>query len=368
MRRVLIAAAAGAVTITGAGAAQAADDVTVMTRNIFLGADLGPALRAGGTTEFITAAGEIVRQVNATDFKKRAKGLAEEIQQRKPHLIGLQEAALWRKGPVNINAVLEQKPTAKQVHQDFLKMLLKQVNQGKAKYEVVAVRNEFDFEAPADVDNNPATGIYGADADYRLTMRDAILKRKGVGIKTKAIRGKHYRPKNSFTVTVAGRVTVTSVRGWLSTLVKVKDGKWFTFANTHLEAFDDRTQVPSVRARQAKEFARAMARVKGPLIALGDFNSDVPGLVPGDEQAFEVLSRAGFVDVGTTTPLSCCIDGSYDLRTGGSVDDFDHRVDQIFTTTPKRVKAVRTWVVGRQQSFGHWHSDHAGVVGRYRVG
>ena len=163
------------------------------------------------------------------------------------------------------------------------------------------------------------------------------------------------------------QVEVTSVRGWVSTRAKLKGGKWFTFANTHLEAFDDRTQVPSVRARQAQQFADSLSGVKGPIIALGDFNSDSPGLRPGDEQAFDVLTAAGFVDIGTTSPLSCCIKDSYNLRKGGSKADFDHRVDQIFTTTPKRVKKQKTWVTGRSKSFGYWHSDHAGVVGRYRI-
>jgi endonuclease/exonuclease/phosphatase family metal-dependent hydrolase len=379
MKILLIAATAGAITVSSMGAAHADSkasgevpaevpkNVTVMTRNLFLGADLGPALGAGSTGQFITASGQIVRQLQSTNFRKRAKGLADEIQQRKPDLIGLQEAALWRRGPVNINAVLQQKPTASEVYQDFLKILLKRVNKGKIKYEVVAVQDEFDFEAPADVDNNPATGLFGADADYRLTMRDAILKRKDAGIRTKGIRGTQFTKENSFTVKVAGAVTVTSLRGWMSTRVKLPGGKWFTFANTHLEAFDDRTQVPSVRAKQANEFAKAMAKAKGPVIALGDFNSDSPGLVPGDEQAFEVLRNAGFKDIGTTTPMSCCIATSDDMQNGGSISEFDHRVDQIFTTTPKRVKKLKTWVTGREQSYGFWHSDHAGVVGKYRL-
>ena len=367
MRTLLIAGVAGALTLAGVGTASAADNVTVMTRNVFLGADLGPALRAGGTTEFIDAAGQIFRQLESTNFPQRAKGLAQEIQTRKPDLIGLQEVALWREGPVNINAVLEQKPTASKVYQDFLKILLKQVNKGPVKYEVVKVQDEFDFEAPTDTDGNPSTGLYGADKDMRLTMRDAILKRVGTRVKVKNQRGAQYSKKNSFSVTVAGRVKVTSLRGWLSTRAKVGKGPWFTFANTHLEAFDDRTQVPSIRAKQAGEFAKAMAGAKGSLIAVGDFNSDSPGLVPGDEQAFEALRGAGFRDIGTTTPLSCCIATSDDLRTGGDISEFDHRVDQIFTTTPKRVERVGTWVTGREQTFGFWHSDHAGVVGRYRL-
>ncbi len=366
MRKAMILLTTGALTATGVSTASAADNVTVMTRNVFLGADLGPALRATGTTEFISAAGEIYRQLETTNFPKRAKGLADEIQARKPDLIGLQEVALWREGPVNIDAVLEQKPTASKVYQDFLKILLKQVNKGPVKYEVVKVQKEFDFEAPTDVDGDPKTGLFGADKDMRLTMRDAILKKTGSRVQVKNQRGAQYTKKNSFSVTVAGRVKVTSLRGWLSTQAKVGKGRWFTFANTHLEAFDDRTQVPSVRAKQAGEFAKAMTKVKGPLIAVGDYNSDSPGLVPGDEQAFEALAKAGFKDIGTTTPMSCCI-SSEDMQTGGDISEFDHRVDQIFTTTPKKVKRLKTWVVGREQSYGFWHSDHAGVVGKYAL-
>lgn len=368
MRKALIAVTAGAVLVPlGAGSAQAADNVTVMTRNVFLGADLGPALRSTSVADFTTAAGEIFRQVESTNFPQRAKGLAQEIQQRKPDLIGLQEVALWREGPVDLGAITSQKPTASKVYQDFLKILLKRINKGKVKYEVVKVQNEFDFEAPTDVDGNQSTGRFGADKDIRLTMRDAILKKKGTRVQVKDQRGAQYTKQNSFSVKVANAVTVTSVRGWLSTRAKVGKGPWFTFANTHLEAFDDRTQVPSIRAKQATEFAKAMSKVKGAVLTVGDYNSDFPGLVPGDEQAFLALRKAGFKDIGTTTPLSCCIESSDDLQTGGSIDEFDHRVDQIFTTTPKRVKKGKTWVTGRTQSFGFWHSDHAGVVGRYTI-
>jgi hypothetical protein len=50
-----------------------------MTRNVYLGADLGPAIEAKGIAAFTEATGEILRQVTANDFPVRAKGLAKEI-------------------------------------------------------------------------------------------------------------------------------------------------------------------------------------------------------------------------------------------------------------------------------------------------
>ncbi len=65
----------------------------VMTRNIFLGADLGPALNAESFPEFTEANGTILREVELTDFPRRAIGLWREIEQKQPDLIGMQEGA-----------------------------------------------------------------------------------------------------------------------------------------------------------------------------------------------------------------------------------------------------------------------------------
>jgi endonuclease/exonuclease/phosphatase family metal-dependent hydrolase len=339
--------------------------VTVMTRNIYLGADLGIAFGASGIGDLFAKAGLILDQVAASNFPVRAKGLAQEIVQRRPDIVALQEAALWRTGPVDFGAVLSQQPAAKKVYQDFIAILRSELRKAGTPYRLVAEQDEFDFETPADTDGNPATGTSGADMDGRLTMRDAVLVRADRRIRVKDVVAEHYSAANSYQVSVTG-LTVTVKRGWVAMSLRVGRSPWFRFVNTHLESFDPRTVVPSLRARQAQELVDAVSATRLPLIVVGDLNSDVPGLVPGDEQAMQVMYDNGFVDLGTTTPMSCCIKDSYDLTTG-SVDDFDHRVDQILTDTPKQVRPLRTWVTGRTQVNGYWNSDHAGTVARLLV-
>ena len=77
--------------------------------------------------------------------------------------------------------------------------------------------------------------------------------------------------------------------------------KKFRFVNTHFEAFDDETQVPSIRAQQATEVLAGPASAKR-TIMLGDFNSNVPGVQPGDEQAFQAILDAGFERAGDVEP------------------------------------------------------------------
>ena len=339
--------------------------VTFMTRNLYLGTDLGQAFRAPSFAAFTSVVGTMLAEVKMNNFPQRARGLADEIHQRKPDVVGMQEVALWRTGPLNINAILEQKPTASTVYVDFLAQLMKQLNRKKTTYRVVSVADEFDFEAPADT-----TGDGTLDLDARLTMRDVVLVRTNAGVKVQksSIVNQHFTKANSFTTKVLNLVDVTSTRGWQRMNIKVRNSPWFRYGNVHTESFDDRSVRPSLRALQAQEFATGVQQNQGskPLVASGDFNSDFPGLYPGDEQAYVVMTANGFSDIGTKDPWSCCIKGD-NLHTGGSIKDFDHRVDQFWTDTPTKVKTLKTWVTGRHKSYGYWHSDHAGVVIRAQI-
>ncbi|MGN6254647.1 MAG: endonuclease/exonuclease/phosphatase family protein [Solirubrobacterales bacterium] len=377
-RRAMLALAALVVALTAlTGIAQAkgkGTPVNVMTRNLYLGADLTPAIESKSTSEFIEANGAILRQVEATNFPVRAKGLAKEILENEPDLVGLQEVALWRTAPPSLGPVFSGKPEASTVKYDFLKLLLAQLNKKKALYKPVVVQDEFDFEAPADANGQPGDGPGGgqgvlanAETNARLTMRDVILKRLHSGVKTTNPKNGHFA--HLLVEKVAGAKEVTVTRGWASVDATVRGSREFHFVDTHLESFDNQAEYPSVRAQQASELVApgGPATSKLPVILVGDLNSDVKTEVkPGDGQAYRVLTKAGFRERSTYKPLGCCIDSSYDLRTG-SAAEFDHKVDHIMTDAPKQVKLLASKVTGRQKQHGYWDSDHAGLFSTLNV-
>jgi endonuclease/exonuclease/phosphatase family metal-dependent hydrolase len=342
--------------------------VNVMTRNLYLGADLTPAIQSPSTAAFIEANGGIVRQVEATNFPVRAKGLAKEILAEKPDLVGLQEVALWRSAAPSLGPVFSNKPEATTVKYDFLQLLLAQLNKGGNLYKPVVVQNEFDFEAPANANGlpgdgpPPATGLLAnAEVNGRLTMRDVILARLKSGVTTSNPKSGNFG--HLLIVKVAGSKEIPVTRGWTSIDAKVRGSKPFHFVNTHLEAFDNEAEYPSVRAQQAAELVAPGGPATGklPVILVGDLNSDTKTEVkPGDGQAYRVLTRAGFRERATSKPTGCCIDSSYDLKTGSN-SEMNHKVDHIMTSAPKQIKLISSAVTGRSKTNGYWDSDHAGL-------
>ena len=338
-------------------------DAKVMTRNLYLGADLSPAIGAPNLPALVKGAGAVLRQVTATNFPVRAKGLAAEIRGAKPDLVGLQECALWRTGPVNF-AVLSTGPSATTVRYDFLELLLAELNAGPDKYEAVAIEQEFDFEVPADEDDDATTGPFGADLDGRLTMRDVILARVDSGVHVSNREGGHFDHLLVLPVlTSPSLVTVAVTRGWVAVDARVRGGLPFHFVATHLEAFDD----GRLRAQQAGELVAQGGPATAPrVVLLGDLNSDDDTVSGNDRLAYQTLIGAGLVERSTGNPLSCCIESSYDL-TKGTAAEFDHQVDHVLTNAPDTVALVESFVTGRSMSNGYWDSDHAGVFSRLRV-
>ena len=348
-------------------------DVKVMTRNIYLGADLTPAIEAKSVSAFTEATGEILRQVTANDFPVRAKGLAKEILSKEPDLVGLQEVAEWRTGPPSLSSLLGgSEPTATTVRYDYLVELLKQLNKGKNRYRAAVVNPEFDFEAPADENgvtgDGPNSVIANAEINGRLTMRDVILAKVGAGVKVSNPKTGHF--KTLLTEEISGaKVTVT--RGWASVDATVNGSTPFHFVDTHLESFDPQTVVPSIRAQQAAELvaANGPATSKLPVILVGDMHSDTKTAVqPGDGQAYETLVKGGMRERSTYEPLGCCLNTALlPVADGGAASQFDHKVDHIMTRDPKQVKLVNSSVTGRSPQNGFWDSDHAGLFSTLKI-
>ena len=346
--------------------------LTVMTRNVYLGADIQRPLRAvAGVSDPNLA---LVRLANATaltraivdrtDFPRRSELLAAEIAQARPDLIGLQEVALWRHGPLELDPAKIAVPNAQTVDYDFLRILLDDLAEEGLDYTAVRVQRETDVAAPAFTGAPPAI----ADArDVRLTMRDVVLMRNRPGLTLTGTGGGNYA--DELVVPLAGR-GMAFTRGFAWADVKV-GAKKVRFIDTHLEAFGSDHAL----AQASELLAGPAAKTGTTTIIACDCNSDpLDGrLSNGVEHRapYDRIVASGFTDEWLqwrTAPEG------WTSGLGERVDDatpagFDHRIDMIFARTPSgkpldvtdgRVTGTRP--ADRDPVSGLWPSDHGGVV------
>jgi len=360
--------------------------VTVMTRNVYLGADLAPATGAADLGSAIDGAGEIYNEIERTNFPERAIPLAKEINKSKADLIGLQEVAHWRVQETSDGGAPPISPLgtlATETKYDFLKELMKYVG---GKYKVIAKQDEFEGELPADIDGSDATGsgplgatgapgtviAYGADLDARLTMRDVILARKGSKVKPikKSVQMDQYEA--SLVADVGGAIVETD-RGWLSVDAKYKKNKKskptkFRFVNTHLESAD---ADQSVNEAQAIELTKKGGPLKTKMraILVGDLNSGLLDPHQEDERqlAFKALAAFGMKDYGTMGDFTCCYGSPLDINE----DPFDHTIDHVLANKKAKAKLLKAYVTGNDPDeitpSGLWPSDHGGAVSKLKL-
>ena len=304
-------------------------DVKVMTRNVFLGADLIPLAGSKPGAEFEAAAGRLLDEVTAGEPKARMTAIADEIADAKPDLVGLQEVSLYRTGPKN-----DGKP-AKHVRFDFLKDIKARLKRDHAPYRVVADRRGFNVEGPTD-----------RNVDIRLTLGDVTLARKGVKIR-------HERTgvfRHQFVIPTFAIGNVKPNRSWNAMDATVR-GATFHFVNTHLEAYDTVSKLA-----QAKELVKGPLKSKKQTVLVGDLNS---GPAVDDKPPYQAIAKAGFKPRRTAKD-SCC------FTTLQGAGGWDHNVDWIMTK-PK-VQLVKSTITGRERTSGGLHpSDHGGVISVLRL-
>jgi endonuclease/exonuclease/phosphatase family metal-dependent hydrolase len=327
----LLACAALLIAAPGALAAHRTTDVTVMTRNLFLGADLPPLAVAQPGADFEAKAGAMLNEVTATDPDARMTLIAGEIAKARPDLVGLQEVSLWRTGPKG-------QPPATTVKFDFLGTIVKELSRRGAHYRVVARKYGFNVEGPTD------QGV-----DVRLTLGDAILARRGV--KVSHVRSGIFHNQLHFATLALGDVNVDRTWNALDAVVR---GARVHVVNSHLEAYS-----PDFRLKQARELVKGPLRSKLPTILLGDLNSGPKLSKPADRPPYQAIAAAGFKP-RRTARFSCCFD---DLTKNAG---WNHNVDWIMSKPG--MKLVRSSVTGREKTASGVHpSDHGGVVSVLRV-
>jgi len=328
--------------LLGAAVGKKPVTLTVMTRNLYLGANLDPIVKAKSLPEALNAVATDWAQVQANDFPTRARAIAREIATVKPDVVGFQEAVLYRtQTPPDFTAT-----PATHVALDYVAELRKALAARKLRYRFVAIAPWTDAELPS---GSPAT------MDVRLTVRDALLVRVEKRLRIRRVRKVEYA-----TVTPLIPDLVVAKRGYVYADATLS-GRAVRIATTHLESFNDASQVA-----QGEELGKRLAAGKVPTVLLGDLNSRADGT--GTPTHANLLAL-GFKDAWTQAHpndvgLSCC--HGDDLRDLGG--PFYSRIDYVLVKNGFR--AVAAGIVGQRPSDrigGLWPSDHAGVWARLRL-
>ena len=320
--------------------------VTVMTRNLYLGADIDPLFAATDQASFLAAVVGLWNSVVSTDFPTRADALADEIAAHEPDLIGLQEAVVWRSGPLLDPAA------ATDVEYDFLATLLDELHERGLRYRAIATQTNFDGEGP-----NVVIG-----RDVRLTDRDVILARvprHGVRVSNPMSATFPAATLVSFEHPIIGAITI--VRGWTSVDVTLR-GRRFRFINTHLET----AAFPPAQLAQTAALLAGPAATSMPVVIVGDLNSG-PGGFTG---TYDAVTGAGFVDAwvdanGAAAGLTCCQSGTLQNATSTLSERIDLVLSRGVSARGFAFDTGSATVVGDDPADkvgGLWPSDHAGVV------
>lgn len=314
--------------------------ITVMTRNLYIGADVDAvigALASADPTDDVPALLAAVATLQQTTFPARAEALADEIARARPHVVGLQES-----DEVEIDLTGLGLPV--DIDLDFLPILQAALGARGLNYTVAG--------QVTNITATPVPGISVTDFDVILVDANRVTVGPAVTAQT-------------FTFNI-GVVApgVELKRGWVRIEATI-DGTPITIASTHLES-GNAPGLAALRAAQAAELVGSVGTAS-PAILLGDFN-DTPG-----SPMHGVVSSAGFSDVWAALRpgvrgFTCC--QISDLSNHVAV--LDQRIDYVFARGiggPHGNLLGQVTIIGDQPGdrvagpfYPIWPSDHAGVV------
>jgi Endonuclease/Exonuclease/phosphatase family len=316
-------------------------DLVVMTRNLYVGADVDAviaALASPDPADDIPALLAAVATLQETDFPARASAVADEIARFRPHAVGLQEVS---------TVDLTIPPLGVNVHLDFLPVLQAELADRGLTYDVAArVRN---------IEAAPLPGVSLLDDDVLLVDRNRVTLQSATG--------------QHFTANL-GQVApgVVLQRGFVRANVVI-GGEAYVIVSTHLES-GGAAGLDQLRALQAGELAQAIGSAPDAIV-MGDLN-DVPGSL-----MHQVLEGAGLADAWAAlrpgvVGFTCC----HLADLSDQIAPFSQRIDYVFV----RGVTQRGNLLGQISRTGElpadrvvgpehpiWPSDHAGLIARLNL-
>jgi endonuclease/exonuclease/phosphatase family metal-dependent hydrolase len=324
---------------TAEATATGARRIGVLTRNLYVGADVDAvigALVSPSSDDDLAALTIAIQTLQRTDFPTRAGAIADEIARARPHAVGLQEVS-----EIHIDLTPLQIPVTLDL--DFLPVLQQALAARGLHYVVGAtVKN---------IEAAPLPGVSLVDYDALLVDADRVQ-----------ITG---HTSHTYAANI-GQVApgVVLKRGWV-TVTGTVEGQSYLFASTHLES-GNAAGLDQVRAAQASELATALAGTT-PTVLMGDLN-DHP-----DSPMYQVLAGAGLRDVWQAmrpgaAGFTCC--HAADLS--NPVANLTQRIDYVFA---RGLPVAPIPVLGSIEIVGAqpgdrvigpagsiWPSDHAGLA------
>jgi endonuclease/exonuclease/phosphatase family metal-dependent hydrolase len=284
-------------------------ELTVMTQNLYLGANTDAVLASPSAMTLQAALDSIV----ANKFSVRAGAIATEAANAGgPALIGLQEAYIISAPNVNL---------------DYTQILLDQLATRGLNYTVAGVH----------------TGFSVATSLFSVTEREVVLARTGVPDLT--ITGSESHTFVNNVTTALGPLN----RGY-ALVDATLDGTPFQFVSTHLDS------TKSIGEAQAGELLARLGMTAEPQLVVGDFNA-----LPTDATHADMVA-AGFIDVGGAVGAvgaTCCQAPDLD----NPVSQLSGRIDYVFDRGFSSIDSA--FIVGDQPFENvrpRWPSDHAGVI------
>jgi endonuclease/exonuclease/phosphatase family metal-dependent hydrolase len=321
--------------------------VSVLTYNLYFGADHTPLLEADTMEELAQNVEAAYSEFLQNDFADRANAIADRIAEENPQLVGLQEVVNIYIQP-NGDRFEGGKTPATELVINFEQTLMNTLADRGLDYRVAVRGERTDIEVPS------ASG-----EDFRLVDHDLILVRGDTEVRD--------TDDERFTARVPvptpdGEV-VEVVRGFVSAVVMI-EGAPMRFVNTHLEI----GRFEAIQVAQATELLARLALKSEPIVMVGDFNSE--GDPAQSTHSYDLVESAGFTDAWTQRDapsepgFTCC---QIDMH--GSVSQLDQRIDFIWLLgdTPSTTPSVR--VIGdspdQRTAAGRWGSNHAGVAATF---